>query len=229
VIKRSYKFLSKYLFRPSQAPEAMGDRRRVTIPAVGETEPEITRLLSEWRNGNAVAFDQLAPAVYEHLHSVAEGYLQGERQGNTLQATALVNEVFLRLMTNQSIQYSSREHFFAFSAKVMRRILVEQARRRQSLKRGRGAQPIALAPELAWVDAASPELLDLDRAMDELEAIDETRVRTLEIRFFLGATSTETAELLNRSRSSVDREIAFSVSWLRNRLRGGRPEQNSSA
>jgi RNA polymerase sigma factor (TIGR02999 family) len=91
-----------------------------------------------------------SPAVYDHLGNVAGGYLRGERPGHTLQATALVNEVFLRLMQNQEIQYSSREHFYTFAAKLMRRILVDFARQENSQKRGNGAQRIALAPELAW-------------------------------------------------------------------------------
>jgi RNA polymerase sigma factor (TIGR02999 family) len=136
-----------------------------------------------------------------------------------LQATTLVHEVFLRLIQNQSIQYSSREHFFTFAAKLMRRILVDFARRDLSKKRGQGAERVALAPELAWVDVDSPEFLDLDRALTELAGVDPDRVRTLEIRFFLGATSSETAELLGRSRSGVDRDVNFAISWLHQPLK----------
>ncbi len=142
-----------------------------------------------------------------------------------LQATALVNEVFLRLMQNQEIQYYSRQHFYTFAAKLMRRILVDFARKENAAKRGSGAERVTLAPELAWVDAASPEFLDLDRALTELAEIDADKVRTLELRFFLGATSIERRqELLDQSRSRVDRDVAFSISWLHNRLRpGGQP------
>ena len=124
---------------------------------------DVTRLLSEWRQGDATALERLAPAVYDHLHQVAVGYLRGERQGHTLQATSLVHEVFLRLVRNQAVQYNNREHFFAFSAKLMRRILVDHARAHRSEKRGDGVPPVAVAPELAWIDAASPDMLDLDR------------------------------------------------------------------
>jgi RNA polymerase sigma factor (TIGR02999 family) len=117
------------------------------------------------------------------------------------------------------VNYASREHFFTFSAKVMRRILVDQARKNLTAKRGAGVQPVALAPELAWVDASSPEFLDLDVALSELAESDPDKVRTVEIRFFLGATSTETADLLGHSRSRVDRDVRFAVSWLHRRLK----------
>src|SRR5215472_13049164 len=187
-----------------------------------ETAPaNITQLLAEWRQGDGTAFEQLAPAVYDRLHAIAESYLRGERPTHTLQATALVNELFLRLMRNLNVQYDSREHFYAFAAKLMRRILVDYARRDASKKRGEHAERVLLAPELAWVDAASPELLDLDHALAELAELDPAKVRTLEIRFFLGATSTEAAELLGQSRARVDRDVNFALSWLHQRLHGG--------
>lgn len=193
----------------------------------------ITQLLADWRQGDETAFEQLAPAVYDRLRTIAESYLRGERPSHTLQATALVNEVFLRLMQNAKVQYASREHFYAFAAKVMRRILVDYARRDASKKRGERPERVMLAPELAWVDAASPELLDLDRALTELAKLDPAKVRTLEIRFFLGATSMETAELLEQSRAQVDRDVNFALSWLHKRLHEGEAalrsgEQNSA-
>jgi len=197
---------------------------------MGPAPPNITQLLDEWRKGDETAFEQLAPAVYERLHSTAESYLRGERPTHTLQATALVNELFLRLMKSSGMQYASREHFYAFAAKLMRRILVDYARKDTAKKRGERAEPVMLAPELAWVDAASPELLDLDHALTELSELDPAKVRTLEIRFFLGATSMEAAELLGQSRARVDRDVNFALSWLHQRLHGGTSggsEQNS--
>lgn len=188
---------------------------------------EITQLLEQWRLGDAAAFDQIAPVVYDHLHQVAAGYLSRERSGDILQATSLVHEVFLRLMQNQSVNYASREHFFTFAATIMRRILVDHARKNMSLKRGEGILPIALAPELAWVDAGSVEFLDLDAALSELAKIDPEKVRTIEIRFFLGATAMETADLLGQSRSAVDRDVRFALSWLHQRLRGSGLRQNA--
>ena len=199
---------------------------------MGSAPANITQLLTEWRQGDETAFEQLAPAVYDRLHAIAESYLRGERPTHTLQATALVNEVFLRLVKNSTMQYASREHFYAFAAKLMRRILVDYARKDGAKKRGERAEPVMLAPELAWVDAASPELLDLDHALTELAELDPDKVRTLEIRFFLGATSTEAAELLGQSRARVDRDVNFALSWLHQRLHGGTAagsgEQNSS-
>jgi RNA polymerase sigma factor (TIGR02999 family) len=198
---------------------------------MGSAPTNITQLLAEWRQGDQKAFEQLAPAVYDRLHAIAESYLRGERPTHTLQATALVNEVFLRLVRNSTMQYASREHFYVFAAKLMRRILVDYARKEGAKKRGERAEPVMLAPELAWVDAASPELLDLDNALTELAELDSAKVRTLEIRFFLGATSTETAELLGQSRARVDRDVNFALSWLHQRLHGGTApgssEQNS--
>ena len=181
-------------------------------------EPQVTQWLNEWREGDQEAFERLVPATYDHLHSLAERYVRGERAGHTLQATALVHELFLRLVRNQRVQYTSRGHFFAFAAKVMRRILVDHARKFRSAKRGDGQVPVALAPELAWVDAASPQMLDLDQALSELAEIDPDKVRMIDLRFFLGATAEETADLLGRSRSGVDRDVAFAVSWLHRRL-----------
>jgi RNA polymerase sigma factor (TIGR02999 family) len=197
---------------------------------MGSTPANITQLLAEWRQGDETAFEQLAPAVYDRLHAIAESYLRGERPTHTLQATALVNEVFLRLVKNSGMQYASREHFYAFTAKLMRRILVDYARKEGAKKRGERAKAVMLAPELAWINAASPELLDLDHALTELSELDPAKVRTLEIRFFLGATSTEAAELLGQSRARVDRDVNFALSWLHQRLHGGAAagsEQNS--
>jgi RNA polymerase sigma factor (TIGR02999 family) len=188
---------------------------------MGPTPANITQLLAEWRQGDETAFEQLAPAVYDRLHAIAESYLRGERPTHTLQATALVNEVFLRLVKNSGIQYASREHFYAFAAKLMRRILVDYARKDGAKKRGERAEAVMLAPELAWVDASSPELLDLDHALTELAELDPAKVRTLEIRFFLGATSMEAAELLGQSRARVDRDVNFALSWLHQRLHRG--------
>jgi RNA polymerase sigma factor (TIGR02999 family) len=194
---------------------------------MGPTPTNITQLLAEWREGDETAFEELAPAVYDRLHAIAESYLRGERPTHTLQATALVNEVFLRLAKNTNMEYASREHFYAFAAKLMRRILVDYARKDAAKKRGARAEPVMLAPELAWVDAASPELLDLDHALTELAELDPAKVRTLEIRFFLGATSTEAAELLGQSRARVDRDVKFALSWLHRRLHGGTAAESS--
>jgi RNA polymerase sigma factor (TIGR02999 family) len=183
-----------------------------------ESAGEITLLLGQWRDGDPVAFDMLAPAVYDHLHEVAAGYLRSERSGNTLQATALVNELFLRLLKVRSVSYSDRVHFFTFSAKVMRRILVDSARRKSAHKRGGQAERAPLSDELAWVDANSADMLDLDAALNELAALDAMKARIIELRFFLGAASEEAADLLGVSKATVDRSVRFAITWLHRRL-----------
>ncbi len=191
-------------------------------------EEDITLLLERWRSGQPGAFDRLAPAVYQRLHDVVAAYLSGENRSPTLQVTALVNEAFIRLMQNRNVQYSSREHFYVFAAKVMRRILVDHARAAASQKRGERPQRVILAPELAWIDAASPEYLDLERALDELAVADPEKLQTIELRFFLGATADETADLLGHSRARVNRDVNFAVSWLHNRLKSLRPGPNET-
>lgn len=183
-----------------------------------EPEGDVTILLEQWRLGDAGAFDRLAPAVYDHLHKVASGYLLRERPGHTLQATGLVHELFLRLLQSQSVVYRDRAHFFTFAAKVMRRILVDYSRRSKSQKRGDGTERLPLSEELAWVDAGSTDMLDLDVALDELAVLDELKVRILELRYFLGATSEEAAELLGVSKATVDRASRFGITWLHQRL-----------
>jgi len=188
------------------------------------SEGEITILLEQWRAGDAAAFDRLVPAVYNHLHEVASSYLVSERPGHTLQATGLVHELFLRLIETQAVTYHDRSHFFTFAASVMRRILVDYARRSKSQKRGDGAQRVPLAEGLAWVDVQSADMLDLDAALDELAGLDEVKVQILELRYFLGATGEEAAEVLGVSKSTVDRAMRFSITWLHHRLTQ-RPEE----
>jgi len=183
-----------------------------------EPKGDITILLEQWREGDAGAFDRLAPAVYDHLHEVASRYISGERPGHTLQATGLVHELFLRLMQSKAVTYNDRTHFYTFAAKVMRRILVDYARRNKSQKRGDGAERVPLTDELAWVDVRSADMLTLDAALDELAELDELKVRILELRYFLGATGEEAAELLGVSKATVDRAVRFSVTWLHGRL-----------
>jgi RNA polymerase sigma factor (TIGR02999 family) len=179
---------------------------------------DITLLLEQWRAGDAAAFDRLAPAVYDHLHQVASSYLFRERSDHTLQVTGLVHELFLKLLQSQGVTYQDRSHFFAFAAKVMRRILVDHARVSKSQKRGDGAERVPFTEELAWVDVRSPDMLALDAALDELAQLDEQKVQILELRYFLGATAEEAAELLGLSKSTVDRSVRFSITWLHQRL-----------
>src|SRR5258706_40086 len=166
-----------------------------------DTAPgEITVLLQQWGKGDAGVVDQLAPLVYDHLKSVAAGYLNRERGTPTLQATGLVHELFIRLLQQQKMELQSRAHFFAFAARMMRRILVDAARARVSAKRGGDPNPLPLSPELAWVDPRQERMLDLDQALDSLAAEDAAKARVVEFRIFLGCTAEEAADVLGGSR-----------------------------
>jgi RNA polymerase sigma factor (TIGR02999 family) len=179
---------------------------------------EVTILLERWSKGEAVALDELSPLVYDQLRRVADGLLHNERPDHTLQPTALVNEVFLQLVNLHRVTLNDRAHFFTFAAKLMRRILIDHARRLNAAKRGLSLDRIPLNPELCWVGAKGEEALDLSRAMDELETLDVEKARAVELRYFLGCTVEETAEVLGVSRSSVDRDVRFSLAWLHQRL-----------
>ena len=181
-------------------------------------EGEITVLLGKWREGEATAFDELMPLVYPHLRQVAAAYVRRERNPDVLQATSLVNELYLRLLKQRQAVGEDRSHFYAFAAKVMRLILIDHARGNQAQVRGGGLQRVPLSDDLAWIDIGSPELLDLNQALDELAAIDPYKVQLVELRYFLGCTSEETAALVSRSKATVDRDLKFVKSWLYRRI-----------
>jgi RNA polymerase sigma factor (TIGR02999 family) len=182
------------------------------------TGGEITVLLAKWKDGERSAFQELMPLVYPHLRQLAAAYIRRERKPDVLQGTALVHELYLRLLNQKKGVGDNRGHFYAFAAKVMRLILIDHAREMQTLMRGGDQDRVALNDDLAWINIDSPELLDLDRALDELGESDASKVELVELRYFLGCTVEETAELMNRSRSSVNRDLKFIRSWLFNRL-----------
>ena len=142
-------------------------------PAKGE----ITLLLGKWKDGDPSAFEELIPLVYPHLREVAAAYIRRERNPDVLQATALVHELYLRLLNQKKAAWDDRRHFYTFAAKVMRRILIDHARESQAQMRGGGYDRIPLSDDLVWVNIGSPELLDLDRALDELGALDAYKVQ----------------------------------------------------
>ncbi len=179
---------------------------------------EITLLLGKWRDGEPSAFEDLMPLVYSHLREVAASYIRRERNPDLLQATMLVHELYLRLLNQKKAAWDDRRHFYTFSAKVMRMILIDHARETQTQMRGAGYERIPLSDDLAWVDIDSPELLDLNRALDELGALDAVKVQLVELRYFLGCTAEETAALMQMSKSTVDRELKFIKSWLFRRM-----------
>ena len=179
---------------------------------------EITVLLAKWKDGEPSAFQELMPLVYPHLREVAAAYIRRERNPDVLQGTALVHELYLRLLNQKKAVGEDRSHFFAYAAKVMRMILIDHAQEMQTLMRGGDLDRVSLSDDLAWVNIDGPELLDLDRALDELGQSDAAKVQLVELRYFLGCTVDETADLMQRSRTSVNRDLKFVRSWLYSRL-----------
>ncbi len=179
---------------------------------------EITLLLLKWREGEAKAFEQLMPLVYPHLREVAGAYLRRERNPGVMQATSLVHELYLRLLSQNRTALSDRVHFYTFAAKVMRRILIDHARENQAQRRGRGIQHVPLNADIPWIEVGSADILSLNIALDEFEKLDATRTKVIELRYFLGCTVEETAELLDRSVATVYRDLQVVRAWLYRRL-----------
>jgi RNA polymerase sigma factor (TIGR02999 family) len=181
---------------------------------------EITRLLQRWKDGDREALATLASLAYDDLRAIAAGYLRRENPGHTLQATGLVNELYLRLVQVRKVELTDRRHFYAFAAQLMRMILIDYARQSHALKRPGSVTRVPLHEEIAWIDATSEDMLAFDVALQQLEAIDERKVRALELRFFLGCTNEETADILKVSRATVDRDLEFAKAWIYRRLSG---------
>ena len=175
---------------------------------------EITQLLAKWKGGEPGAFEQLIPLVYPHLRELAAGYVRRERDPGLMQATSLVHELYLRLHGQKKADWDDRIHFFTFCAKVMRMILIDHARSQLALRRGGLAQHLPLSDDLAWVGIGSPELIELDGALEALGQVDPLKVQLIELRYFLGHTVEETASLVNLSKATVDRHLNYSKAWL---------------
>jgi RNA polymerase sigma factor (TIGR02999 family) len=185
---------------------------------------EITALLRKWNEGDRNALSSLANLAYDDLRTIAKRHLRRESRLHTIQATGLVNELFIRLVRQTEINLSGRQHFYAFAAMMMRRILTDYARQSLSLKRPTGqSERVPLHDEIAWVDARGKDMIDLDRALVELETLDARKARVIELRFFLGCTNEETAEILGVVRATVDRDLQFAKAWLGRRLLGAPP------
>jgi RNA polymerase sigma-70 factor, ECF subfamily len=179
----------------------------------------ITQLLIDWGNGDQAALDRLMPLVYAELRRLATNYLRRERMGHTLEPTALVNEAYLKLVGQKHAKWQNRAHFFAISAQLMRRILVDHARRHQAEKRGGSEQQrlsITSAQELLAQPAV--DLLALNEALDELSKMDPQQGRIVELKFFGGLSIDETAEVMNISHATVEREWKSARAWLRRQL-----------
>jgi RNA polymerase sigma-70 factor (ECF subfamily) len=190
---------------------------------VGPREPEATdvsALLRAWGDGDQTALEKLTPIVYDGLHSLARRYLRRERPGHSLQTTALVHEAYMRLANYKRMQWQDRAHFFAVSSQVMRRILVEYARR-HNLKRGGGVQRVTLDEAATVGGGEDMDLVALDDALNALARIDPRKVRVVEMRFFGGLSVEETAEVLKVSTVTVKRDWRLAKAWLYRELTGG--------
>ena len=181
---------------------------------------DITRLLRMWNAGNAEALEGLTPLVYRELHHLAVRYMGRERPDHTLQATGLVNEVFVRLIDWQKVQWQNRSHFFGVSAQVMRRILVDYARSRLYAKRGGNARPVSLDEVPPPLDNNLTDILAVDMALGRLAALDSRTAQVVELRYFGGLSVEETAEVLKVSPITVIRSWNFAKVWLLRELYG---------
>jgi RNA polymerase sigma-70 factor, ECF subfamily len=186
---------------------------------------DVTQLLQAWSEGDQGAVDKLMPLVYRELHRLAQRYMAQERPGHTLQPTALVNEAYLRLVDVGKVSFQNRAHFFGVSAQLMRRILVEFARRRHSLKRGGEVQRVALEESLVVYGERGADLVALDDALRALAAIDARRSRVVELRFFGGLTVEETAEVLKVSPETVMHDWKLAKVWLLREMSGEKRDE----
>jgi RNA polymerase sigma factor (TIGR02999 family) len=187
-------------------------------PMTGRPEREVTALLKDWSGGDRGALERLIPLVYGELRKLAASYLRAERPDHTLQPTALVHEAYLRLVDQKSVVWQNRAHFFGIAAQMMRRILVDHARRRQAAKRDAAGYRIPLPGEVE-ATGRDPELLALDGALSGLADLDPRQARIVELRFFGGLTVEETAEVAGISPATVKREWQTARAWLRREIR----------
>jgi len=175
---------------------------------------EITRLLVAWSDGDQTALEELAPLVQSELHRLAHHYMGRERAGHTLQTSALVNEAYIRLIDWKNVRWQNRAHFFAVSAQLMRRILVDFARDRQYLKRGAGALRVSLAEVNEFSGERDADLVALDEALKALAEVDQRKGQVVELRFFGGLSVKEVAEVLKVSEETVMRDWRLAKVWL---------------
>jgi RNA polymerase sigma factor (TIGR02999 family) len=186
-------------------------------------EEEITDLLRSWRGGDTEASDALWPLVYDQLRLMAGNFMRSERADHTLQPTALVHEAYLRLVDQQRSTYQDRDHFYALAARMMRRILVDHARKRRARKRDGGVKiPLDSVENLGG--SLDADVVDLDRALTDLEALDPEKARVVELRFFAGMSSDDVARLLGCSERTVRRHWQVARLWLYRELTGGRSD-----
>lgn len=188
----------------------------------GPPAENVTALLRAWGAGDQSALEKLAPLVYQELRQRARRYMARERSGHTLQTTALVNEVYLRLVRTPQRNWENRSHFFAVCAKLMRRILVDFARSRNFQKRGCGRRPLGLDEALSVYNESPAEIVAVDEALQNLAELDTRKSRVVELRFFGGLSVDETAEVMNISPETVMRDWKIAKVWLLREITGGK-------
>jgi RNA polymerase sigma factor (TIGR02999 family) len=180
---------------------------------MGSSDHSVTQLLAAWRQGDAGALDRLMPLIYAQLQALARHHLSGERPGHTLPATALVHEAYLKLV-DANVDWQDRGHFFAIAARTMRRILVDHAKSRHSARRG-GGSPVLPIEEIAVAGTEPPpQIVDLNDALNRLEAVDERKSRIVDLIYFGGLSQEETAAALDISPATVFRDLNFAKAWL---------------
>jgi RNA polymerase sigma factor (TIGR02999 family) len=184
---------------------------------------EVTRLIGEYRRGDQAALDRLVPLVYGELRKIAARALRAERQGHTLQPTALVHEAYLRLVEQKDVQWQNRAHFLGCAAQIIRHILVDSARARRAAKRGGGAARVTFDAALGVAAARGLDLVALDDALSALDALNARQARVVELRYFAGLSIDEAAEVLGVSAATVSSDWTVARTWLRRELRGGGP------
>jgi len=185
---------------------------------------DVTRLLVDWGNGDQAALDELIPLVYDELRRMAGRYMRRESKGHTLQTSALVNEAYLRLVNQKSVQWQNRAHFFGVAAHLMRRILVDHARSRSRAKRGGGAQMVSLADQ-AVISKEVADVIALDDALKNLAEMDPRKSQIVEMKFFGGLTTEEVAEVLKVTSRTVEREWRKAKAWLNRAISKGEPNE----
>ena len=195
------------------------------MPTPSPSQQEVTQLLGAWRGGDEGALEKLIPLVQPELHRLAHYYMSREHAGHTLQTTELLDEAYLRLVDDPNRNWQSRTHFIAAAAQLMRRIMVDHARERRSLKRGGGALKVTLDEAALVTDSRSEELLALDEALERLAAQDPRKSQIVELRYFGGLTVAETAEFLKVGQRTVEREWNMAKAWLYRALSGEEPDE----
>ena len=190
------------------------------------SQKEVTQLLGDWRSGDDRALAKLIPLVQPELHRLAHHYMSRERAGHTLQTTALLDEAYLLLADPTKPSWQNRTHFVAAAAQLMRRIMVDHARARHSLKRGGDMTRVTLDEAALVTDKHSEELLALDDALERLAGLDPRKSQIVELRYFGGLTVEETAEFLKLSQRTVEREWNMAKAWLYRALSGGEPDES---